>query len=543
MKRYITILSVLLATIASFAQVANDSINRMVLVESTYNPIIAGAVKRNFTPEEVKPSMNKEAAVYADESMPLTQFKREAHPTQTMAVTPEKGMPGYAHFGMGNYTNIDGMAAYKFRFKESNELALKGHINGWNGNYLLPDYTKWHSYLYDMALAADYRVSLGQASLSAGINAAHYRYNYLTDSIADGATDAQKSNHLSAYIGIKGSAWEHYYYQANANYTYFDRSVYFAHKVPHSENHIHVDGSLSRDLYDWGMATVELRSDVLTYSGLSDYTNYFSLGITPRWNYRLADFRFVSGFNLDFLGGNNMSRPVQMSPEFGINYIPSKLFSAELTLDGGRDIHTFSSLYALSPYWASEQQLRPSYTFMNAHLSGHLRIIEGLHLNVGGGYKIVSDALFETAIDTLGTTYTGYTNHAAQVATADASISYTHKDLVSVSAEGAYYYWMLKDNNYLLARAPQIDANVEARVRIIPNLYTYTDLQLVVFNKTEEAPRERAIINWSLGANYALNKHFTFFLDAHNLLNRRHSYYAGYPSQGFNILAGAMFKF
>ena len=29
----------------------------------------------------------------------------------------------------------------------------------------------------------------------------------------------------------------------------------------------------------------------------------------------------------------------------------------------------------------------------------------------------------------------------------------------------------------------------------------------------------------------------------HNLLNRRYSYYAGYPAQGISVLAGARVKF
>ena len=541
MKRYIALVPVLLTATIGISQTANDTINRMVLVENTYNPIIVGAVKRNFIPEEVKPSMNKEKVMYADDKVNLTHFQREAQPAQAIAVTPEKGTRGYAHLGYGNYNNLSGLAAYKIRFKGSSELALNGHIDGWNGKYKLPDNNKWHSHLYDMGLDANYGLSLGQVALNAGISAAHYRYNYLASS-----APVQRSNNFAAHIGAKGSAYEHYYYQATIEYTYFDRSTHFTQKTPHSESHTHIDASLSRDLYDWGMVSVGLNSDVLTYHGQAAYANYFSLGITPRWDYRLGHFLFVSGFNLDFLGGNSnrpTQTPLQMSPECSISYVPSKIFSAEFTLDGGRDIHTFKSLYELSPYWASEQQIAPSYTFMNAHLEGNVRIIEGLHLRLGGGYKIVSDALFETAMDSLGTTYTGLTNHKAQVATADAGISYTHKDLVSVSTEGTYYHWMLKDNQQLLARAPQLDANIEARVRIIPNLYAHTDVRVIMFTQTEVAPRERTIIDWSLGAHYALNKRFSFFLDGHNLLNRRHSYYAGYPAQGFNVLAGAMVKF
>ena len=114
---------------------------------------------------------------------------------------------------------------------------------------------------------------------------------------------------------------------------------------------------------------------------------------------------------------------------------------------------------------------------------------------------------------------------------------------MSFSAKGAYQYWMLKGDQALLARAPQLKIDMDARVRIVPKLYGYTDLQIVSFTNSKVAGRERAIVDWSLGANYALSKKLSFFLDAHNLLNHRHSYFMGYPAQGFNVLVGAMVKF
>lgn len=544
MKRYFTLLQVLFVAVMSMAQTTNDTINRMVLVESTYNPIIAGAVKRNFIPEEVKPTMSKEQVVYADENVDLTNFNRKAKPAQVTDITPEKGVPGYAHIGYGNYNNLSGLASYKFRFDENGDLAVKAHLDGWNGKFRLNDNTKWRSRLYDMGAEADYNILLGRVALETGIHAAYYNYNYLTNSIHDKGTDIQQANNLGAYIGVKGSMMDNYYYQANVSYTRFGRSTHFASKTPHNEGHLSIDGSFGVDLYNWGMASLLVRSDVLTYRGLESYHGYHSLSITPRWDYRLGDFLFVGGFNLDFLGGSNnlpTQTPLQMSPECSISYVPDRLFSVEFTLDGGRDLNTFSRLYEYSPYWASVEQLCPTYTFMNAHLEGNIRIIEGLHLHLGGGYKMLSNALFETVMDSVGTTYTGITNHNAQVATLDAAVSYRHKDLVNLSAKGTFHHWMLKGDRALLARAPQLKIDVDARVRIIPKLYAYTDLQIVSFTKV--ITRERAIVDWGLGAHYAFNKQFTFFLDAHNLLNHRHQYYTGYPAQGFNVMAGAMFKF
>lgn len=539
MKRYIFLFPVLLSSVISIAQTANDTINRMVLVESTYNPVIVGAVKHNFIPEEVKPAMSKEKVVYADENVDLTNFDREAQPAQAMEIAPEKGTSGYAHLGYGNYNNLNGLAAYKWQLNANNNLSFKAHADGWNGNLKLHDDTKWRSHLYDMGIDADYHTLLGNASLNIGGHGAYYNYNYLSNE----STNIQKANSLGAHASINGVAKEYYYYRANINYTRFDRSFYWGEEIPHSENHIHGEVSLSKDLYKWGMASVQLRSDVLTYQGLADYHNYFSLEITPQWEYQLGKFQFTSGFNMDILGGSNATHPIQLSPECKISYIPENRFTVHLTLDGGREMYSFDKLYERSPYWTSTGQLRPSYTFLNANLEGGLRIFEGLHLHIGGGYKIISNALLETVTDTLNVTYTGISNHNVKIATADAGISYNHRDFANLSVKGAYYHWMLQGDQSLLARAPQFDINVDARIRIIPNLYAYTNLECMMFTDTEVMPRERAIIEWGLGAHYTLNKRFTFFFDTHNLLNRRYSYYTGYPSQGFNVMAGAMFKF
>ena len=536
MKRYISLLPMLLIAAIGIAQTANDTINRMVLVESTYNPIIAGAVKRNFIPEEVKPLMNKEQVIYASESVNLTHFVREAKPAPIAPMTTEKGWPGYLHLGYGNYNNLNGLAAFNWDINDTNNLALKAHADGWNGNFKLNN-EKWNSHLYDMALGADYNALLGKATLNIGLHTSYHNYNYL-----GGGT--QSSNNIGAHIGIQGIAKEHYYYHATLSYSHFGRSTHFSESVPHGENHIHSELSLGKDLYQWGMPKVLLSSDILTYGGeITGYHNYYTLGITPQWDYRYKNLHLLGGLNMDLFIGKNIHHPVQVSPECSIEYTASRIFSTRLTLDGGRDINSFAQLYALSPYWAAKEQIRPTHTFMNAYLEGNARILEGLHLHLGGGYKILSDALFETAMDSVGTTYTGITNHNAQVATIDAAVNYTHKDLVSISAKGAYHHWMLRGDRALLARAPQLKVDLDARVRIIPNLHAYTNLRIISFSNTKADTRERAIIDWSLGANYALNQRFSFFLDTHNLLNRRYSYYTGYPAQGFNVMAGAVVKF
>jgi hypothetical protein len=176
-------------------------------------------------------------------------------------------------------------------------------------------------------------------------------------------------------------------------------------------------------------------------------------------------------------------------------------------------------------------------------MGANLRLFEGLSIHLGGGYKVVTDALFSVAADTLGFVYSGVANHNARILYAEGDVRYLYKEILQLSADARYNHWMVKGQQSVLGRAPQLDVNLLARIRIIKGLYLNSDCRYVTFTEVEDAPRELSIINWSLGAHYAMDRQWSFFLDGHNLLNRRYQHYAGYPSQGFNVMAGATVKF
>lgn len=546
MNRKITILlSALLATATGMASTlaGNDTINRMVLVESTYNPIVVGAVKRNFIPEAMEPSMKKESIVYADEAMPLARFERTPQQAKGAAIATSKSLPGYFHLGFGNRNNISGLAAYKQDFGQSGALTIGAHIDGWNGNIRL-DEGKWSSRFYDMGIGSRYDLQLGRMRLGAYLDAERYTFNYLTlghfDATA-GYANTQRSGHVDAGVSLDGNFKEHYYYNVKGGYANYSQDSHLGSEGRNVEGHLYLLASLGKDLYEWGKASVDLRADWLVYKGLPGYGNYSSLGVTPSWDYAYDDFQFKVGMNLDLM--TRMGAAVQVSPHCRVTYTPSKMYSAELLIDGGRKLPAFGYLHALSPYWSTTAQLTPSYTFLNVRLAGDARIMEGLHAHLGGGYKVIDNALFCTAMDSAGVMFSNIVGRDAQLIYADADISYIYKDMVGVSATTAYYHWMVRGNRALLAYTPQWDVHVKARARLMKGLYAHTDLRFVTYSAVEKGQREASAIDLSLGIHYAMNAKLSLFLDGHNLLNCSYPRFAGYPSQGINVLGGAVFKF
>ncbi len=545
MKRYFSILSVLLtATVAVAQTVPGDTINRTVLVESTYNPIVTSAVKRNFIPDEVEPSINRTAIVYADKAMPITRLQHQALPTDKVAIAQEKGFPGYLHLGYGNSNNLDGLAAYYLQINKNNSLSLNANVNGWNGNLLTEDDEWWASHFYRADADVRYRLTYNRGELGVGFNAGYSAFNYLTETGHNpnlDFTDLQQSNRLGGSVYAKGWIGERYRYDVSTAYTYSGQQAYLGIDNPHSEGHSHTQATVSASLDKYGTVSLGLADDFLAYSPESSFETMNYLTITPQWSTSYKRYHFVAGVNLDLSNGSDAN--FKVSPACSITYTSDKNFNASLLLDGGYLLPTYAYLESLSPYWIRIPELQSSYTHLNALLTGNVRLTEGLHLTINGGYRVIGSAIFETVADEVYVRYTGFENRDAQLAHATTKLAYDYKQQFSCFAQATYNHWMVEGDREVLARAPQVDAQAGVSMKLFGSLSAYSDLRYVLFTATAPQEREASIIDLGLGLRYTLGKRWAFFLDGHNLLNQRYQFYTGYPSQGIHALAGAAFKF
>ena len=205
-------------------------------------------------------------------------------------------------------------------------------------------------------------------------------------------------------------------------------------------------------------------------------------------------------------------------------------------------MQTFRELYRLSPWWTADIPLQRAYTYLNSRLHAGVRVAEGFHLGLGGGYRITDDALFATEHVKHGLLYTGLVNHDTQVWNANADISYEWKDLFRFTTDFTYYGWLgMDDTPALLAFAPQMDWNTSVRARIIRSLHADAAFRYRQFCDTGAGCKD-AVADLSLKADYAFNRIASLYLSGENLLNRQSGFCPAIPAQGIRVVGGVVLK-
>lgn len=537
MKKYILIF--LLTATGAHIAAQNDTINRMVLVESTYKPVVGNADKRNFLPEEVKPTMKKEEVIYLNDIAAVKPAGRHPIETPSYTIRQEEWMPGYVHFGYGNYNNLNGLASYRKQLGFNNTIGINAFLEGWTGNIRQTDNSKWRSTMHELGINADYAHSWDETSMEIAIGAERNIYNYRPQ--ATDVSARQTSAHLWVRTQLKGTYDDLLSYHFVASLGRFGQDYWQGTKARNAENAIHLTASISANLEEWGKASLLIANSNLVYGGISNYKNYTSVQLTPKWEYQYGLWSFTTGLNLDFQ--NIKGAVVQASPECKISYVPTERFMIDFIIDGGRHLTSFVSLYALSPYWNTTKQLRSSYEYINAEVRGNVCLTDGMHLAVHGGYRYTGNDLLETPLSSEDIIYTGITNCNVNRAFVGANTTYTFADIFKVRGSADFFHCSSRSTSVASARTPQWDLCLDTQVRVLKNLRAQAGYRYIRFTDIMGDAVYAPISDLNIGAVYVLDKRWSFSINAHNLLNQRFEQYYGYASQGFNVIAGAAYKF
>lgn len=574
-------LSLSLSAAAQTAKTAkkDSTLNRVVIVEKEYNPDIMDASKVNVLPKVQEPSVSKKKIEYNTSVLPFSAFSDVMKPV-TSNLDQEKAKRGYARLGYGNNGNVDAKVNYLFNLSKRDQLGASASLDGMNGTLRLPETFQtvygnrdWKSRYYRTNLDVNYQHLFQKMTFDAALNIGTDNFNYHTfmdaaDVLYPIATDKQYHSKWSLHAGLasfdKSLPLQ---FQAETDFLSFKQSYPYGS----TESIWRIKGDVYGKISEGQHVGVKAEMNNLFYS--EDY-NYSSLNLNPyysfsndSWKVRLGAHVDLSTYGSGIDGGEDVS-PIQLAPDFEVQYLFAKSYVAYVKMGGGREQNDFRRMESMNPY-AKFSRWNDSYT--------HLDAVLGLKANVGSGFWFDAFAGYKAITDDL--CFTDLNNNLLNVAkpyveTADtkhfyigSNLKYNYRGIADFSLKGTYYSWKNSEAAWMLMK-PKFDLQMNADVKVLPELminagYRYTSRNNVISQfatmpalspsgqlTTGTLPvligtrhKLDPISDLSLGGTYNLQKDISIFARINNILNQTYQYNYSYPAQGINFLGGVSFQF
>lgn len=555
MKKPIIAISLVLLSLSAQAQSQADTtsaINRTVLVESVYNPVLSSSEKRSFLPVEQQPKADRQPVVYADEVQSGIRLTRQPLMPSPLTLVSDTLRPGYLRLSYGNYNHLDEAALYRWQAGSHDVLDLGATMTGWNGKLpysglgiLTDDEDSWSGHRNDLDLHGGWAHD-GSTRINVGFDYGRYDRSYLAVSAPLVSGSNHQTNHwygasaaLSGSLGSFGSSIPADY-GIRAGLHQWRGDNWLGMAIPYTETHTNIGLDFSYRLAGRGRIDVSLDNDLLSYTHLLDYHNYNSTSLTPRWVCEGRKWSSSLGFNVDVQ--NTGIHTFQLSPECRFALAPFGFMRLELTVDGGRDLQTFRDLYVISPWWASSEPLPKAYTYVNTQLNVDARLAEGLHAGVRGGWRNTDNALFVISTAENGNLYAGLVGSDACVWNMGGHLTYAWKDAFSMGMDFTWNGWQDVADEALLAFAPQMIWDANVKTRIIDRLYAKADFRFVQ-RCAVQGERVPSVADLGIMVDYAFNSRLSIYAQGCNLLAQTFSLTPVYPSEGIRGLAGVVLKF
>ena len=552
MKKKIVIASMgMCAFLATYAQQQDTTLVRTVVVENQYNPTVMDASKINVLPKVEEPTVPKAHIDYANSVRPVAGWANQSMNPIVRDWTPDAAYRGYLRGGYGNNGNVDARLGYLWDISKKDRLNVEASLDGWNGDVTDRNGEDWTSRLYNTRLGLDYRhafkkmdLMLGGAYRSQVFNYMNPQYYYgdLSRSV-ENPSRRQHQTMANAHLGLastdKGTPIQ---FMGEVGMNLF-KQKYPTNIAEGSENNFYLKGDVWKPINDqrFGLAW-----DFNTYSySMDDIKGTTSLELNPYYGYENDDWRIRLGAHVDWWSG--IDDEVNFSPDVNVEYIFSDSYVFYAKAGGGRENKNLVELTDFSPYWTlSHPYILPTYMSLDAAIGLKASPINGLWLNLTGGYQIRENDLFWKLVDG-SASYLGFEQGKSKVAYGSAELKYDYKDLFDLGLKATYYHWkgdkMEGLDQYaeerLLALKPEMELNAEVGFKPVQALRINAGYEYV--KRAEEI--YDPISNLYVGADYALMKNLSIFAKANNLLNKEYVRADAYPAQKLNFLAGLSLQF
>ena len=552
MKKKIVIASMgMCAFLATYAQQQDTTLVRTVVVENQYNPTVMDASKINVLPKVEEPTVPKVHIDYANSVRPVASWANQSMKPIVRDWTPDAAYRGYLRAGYGNNGNVDARLGYLWDISKKDRLNVEASLDGWNGDVTDRNGEDWTSRLYNTRLGLDYRHAFKKMDLMLGGAYRSQVFNYMNPQyyygdltrLVENPSGRQHQTMANAHLGIASTDKDmSIQFMGEVGMNLF-KQKYPTNIAEGSENNFYLKGDVWKPINDqrFGLAW-----DFNTYSySMGDMKGNTSLELNPYYGYENDDWRIRLGAHVDWWSG--IDDEVNFSPDVNVEYIFSDSYVLYAKAGGGRENKSLMELTEFTPYWTlSHPYILPTYMSLDAAIGLKASPINGLWLNLTGGYQIRENDLFWKLVDG-SASYLGFEQGKSKVAYGSAELKYDYKDLFDLGLKATYYHWkgdkMEGLDQYaeerLLALKPEMELNAEVGFKPVQALRINAGYEYV--KRAEEI--YDPISNLYVGADYALMKNLSIFAKANNLLNKEYVRADAYPAQKLNFLAGLSLQF
>ena len=577
-------------------QQKDSTLNRTVVVENQYNPEVMDAFKVNVLPKVEEPAVAKKHIDYATSMYPMTSFGFEPMGVMTREVKQEGARRGYLRgsYGMLNHTDVK--AAYLWDMTKSDQLDVMASFYGHSGDVdypLLNTEFEQNQRFFRTDFGLDYSHRFNKMKVNLGGNFGSQVFNYhTTESALDNQYGKGSYNNVPYGSGMYGSEQsgdaivstisrnQHFMmgngylgvsslkgqlpidFAVTVGFDAFKRKYAPAEVIPsYLQKMIFAQGTVSGMLKEQHRVGVDFGVNHLTYDLDNDipygnapqtamFENNTLIQLNPFYAIQTDMFNVRLGAHVDIQTAVGSGLKVAPDVSAAVTFSDTYVFYVQAL--GGTQLNDFNRLNQVSPYWNQENQMKTSYTIVDAQGGFKASPINGLGMKLYGGYRLTKDDVFVTPYgynagnNSLSNRVFAAELHQdkSKVFYAGLGVDYDYRDALGFGIKGQYNNWKLgnKDNIYFLALKPEFEIGANVHAKVYRGLNVLADY---AYEKRKEVSGKSldALNFLKVGAEYNYNERINVFVHANNLLNQTYMTATGYPELGINIVGGISLGF
>lgn len=561
-KRYILVITALIVSMSLVAQ--KDTIERNVVVEREFQPVIRHAGKLNTPLQQVETTIEPVQLQYSDYSKPLdASFNVKPLGVSSVRFTHRKPQNGHLTIGGGwPLSTLD--FDYQMNHKKVLQLNIFGTHHGqwgvktWSDSRLGLNLQSFldNGKIYFQVDGNNLFYSRYGRYFSGDRQLTISRFSQLQ------TNDCQNLWTINGDLGYRSAFESAVQLQVDAGYTAFimpdivTESIVRSHLWLGWKNEEH---SAAFHLHGRNAFYAVNEKTLLTPS---QYNARHCIRFEPYYAYNADNWNVHVGVNVDMnigrgklLSGNeNLSFAPSPNVEIEYRIIPSWL--AVYGSAKGRFGYGLQQDFMLAnpfrdPLLGITSHHVTDYTPIDALVGFKIKAVDGLMLDIYGGFARMNNqtTLCAPAINDHGIyPYLNYFYSDYRRWKAGAEITYHYQDIVHILLAGNYYHWTMVSAefpDYILVHTekqpydrPMWDAHLRVDVNINSKWSLYSDN--IAFGKrkvllTDDKVAElKPTIDLRLGVKYSMNRWLSFYAQLNNYLHRFNDIYYGYQSQGIN---------